>query len=104
MRRLGGLLLAILALLGVLAVPAIPQDEGALRDRIERSKAREQQLSGAVARLGDLLTRTQHDIVVVQGRLAEVEADLAIARARLAATRVRLESERARLARLRRRL
>ena len=102
--RPAGLIVAVLALWAVLPVPAISQDEGSLRDRIERSKAREQQLSGAVARLGDLLTRTQHDIVVVQGRLAEVEADLAIARARLAATRVRLESERARLARLRRRL
>jgi len=85
-------------------VPAISQDEGTLRNQIERSKAREQQLSGAVARLTDLLTRTEHDIAVVQGRLTEVEADLAAARARLAATRARLATQRAKLARLRRRL
>ena len=104
MRRLPALVLASLALLGVLAVPAISQDEGALRNRIERSQTREQQLSGAVARLGDLLSRTQREIAIVQGRLSEVEADLATARARLAATRVRLDTERRRLARLRTRL
>jgi peptidoglycan hydrolase CwlO-like protein len=85
-------------------VSAISQDEGALRNRIEQSKAREQQLSGAVARLGDLLSRTEHDIAVVQGRLTEVEADLATARAKLAATRAELATQRAKLARLRRRL
>jgi septal ring factor EnvC (AmiA/AmiB activator) len=103
-RRSAGLVVVLFALWGVLPVPAISQDEGALRNRIERSKAREQQLSGAVARLGGLLARTQREIRIVQGRLTEVEADLAAARARLAATRVRLESERARLARLRKRL
>jgi peptidoglycan hydrolase CwlO-like protein len=85
-------------------MPASSQDEGTLRERIERSQAREQQLSGAVARLGELLGRTQREIAIVQGRLAEVQADLAAARARLAATQARLRSERARLARLRRRL
>jgi septal ring factor EnvC (AmiA/AmiB activator) len=104
MRRISGVVLACLTLLGVLAVPAISQDEGTLRNRIERSQAREQQLSGAVARLGDLLSRTQREIAIVQGRLSEVEADLAAARARLAATRVRLDTERRRLARLRKRL
>jgi peptidoglycan hydrolase CwlO-like protein len=85
-------------------MPASSQDEGTLRERIERSQAREQQLSGALARLGDLLGRTQREIAIVQGRLAEVQADLAAARARLAVTQARLRSERARLARLRRRL
>ena len=88
----------------VLPVPAISQDESTLRNQIEQSKAREQQLSGAVARLSDLLARTEHDIAVVQGRLTEVEADLATARAKLAATRAELATQRAKLARLRRRL
>ena len=102
--RPAGLILAILALWAVLPVPAVSQDESTLRNQIEQSKAREQQLSGAVARLGDLLTRTEHDIAVVQGRLTEVEADLAAAEARLAATRAELATQRAKLARLRRRL
>jgi septal ring factor EnvC (AmiA/AmiB activator) len=88
----------------VLPVPATSQDESTLRNRIERSKAREQQLSGAVSRLSELVTRTEREIAVVQGRLTEVEADLATARARLAATRAELDTQRAKLARLRRRL
>jgi septal ring factor EnvC (AmiA/AmiB activator) len=103
-RRPAGLLLAVLALWAVLPLPASSQDESTLRNRIERSQAREQQLSGAVARLGGLLGRTQREIAIVHGRLAEVESDLATARARLAATRVRLATERRRLARLRKRL
>jgi peptidoglycan hydrolase CwlO-like protein len=102
--RLAGLICAVFALWAVLPVPAISQDESTLRNRIERSRSREQALSGAVARLSDLLSRTQREIGIVQGRLSEVEADLATARARLAATTERLNTQRAKLARLRNRL
>src|ERR1044072_1645389 len=95
-----GLFLAVIALWAVLPLPAVSQDEGTLRDKIERSRAREEQLAGAVARLNDLLSRTQHEIAIVQGRLSEVEADLATARAKLAATTEKLNTQEAKLARL----
>jgi peptidoglycan hydrolase CwlO-like protein len=85
-------------------VPAISQDESTLRNRIEQSRAREQSLSGDVARLSDLLSRTQREIGIVQARLSEVEADLATAQARLAQTQAELNTQRAKLARLRTRL
>jgi peptidoglycan hydrolase CwlO-like protein len=85
-------------------MPAISQDESALRNRIDKSRAREQQLSGAVARLSDLLARTQREIGIVQARLTEVESDLATARERLAETQAELDTQRAKLARLRKRL
>src|ERR1051325_9458861 len=99
-----GLFLAVIVLWAVLPLPAVSQDEGTLRNKIDRSKAREQQLSGAVARLSDLLSRTEHEIVIVQGRLTEVEADLATARAKLAATTEKLNTQEAKLARLKKRL
>ncbi len=99
-----GLFLAVIALWAVLPMPAVSQDEGTLRNKIDRSRAREQQLSGAVARLSDLLARTQREIVIVQGRLTEVEADLETARAKLAATTEKLNTQQAKLARLKRRL
>ena len=47
------------------------QSESALRDRIERSRAHERELSGAVARLDALIARTGREIAIVQGRLDE---------------------------------
>jgi septal ring factor EnvC (AmiA/AmiB activator) len=102
--RLAGLIAGVFALWAVLPLPALSQDESTLRDRIERSRAREQSLSGAVARLSDLLSRTQREIGIVQARLTEVEADLATARERLAQTQAQLNTQRAKLARLRKRL
>src|SRR4051794_38105920 len=102
--RLAGLICGVFALWAVLPLPALSPDESTLRNRIERSRSREQSLSGAVARLSDLLSRTQREIGIVQARLSEVEADLATARARLAATTARLNTQRAKLARLRTRL
>jgi septal ring factor EnvC (AmiA/AmiB activator) len=99
-----GLIVAVLALWGALPTPASSQDEGTLRNRIQQGKERERALSGAIARLDDLLARTQREIAIVQGRLAEVEADLAAAEARLRATQERLAAERRRLTRLRKRL
>src|SRR4051794_31962301 len=102
--RSAGLVVAVLALWAALPLPAVSQDESTLRNKIDQSRAREQQLQGAVARLGDLLGRTQREIAVVRGRLAEVEADLEAAKAGRAATQARLRTERAKLARLRERL
>ncbi len=102
--RPAGVIVAVLALWAALPMPASSQDEGTLRDRIQQGKQREQTLSGAIARLDDLLAQTQREIAIVQGRLTEVEADLAAAEARLRATQERLATERRRLARLRTRL
>jgi peptidoglycan hydrolase CwlO-like protein len=102
--RPAGLFLAVLALWAVNPLSALSQDESTLRNRIDQGRAREQQLSGAVARLNDLLSRTQREIGIVQTRLTEVESDLVTARARLAATRERLNTQRAKLRRLRSRL
>ena len=102
--RPAGVIVAVLALWAALPMPASSQDEGTLRDRIQQGKEREQALSGAIARLDDLLAQTQREIAIVQGRLNEVEADLAAAEARLRATQERLATERRRLARLRTRL
>jgi len=93
---------AVLALAVLLLWPAsaLGQSESSLRDRIERSEAREHALSGAVGRLGELAARAGREVAIVQGRLAAVEADLASAETRLAATRDRLQTGRRRLARL----
>jgi septal ring factor EnvC (AmiA/AmiB activator) len=80
------------------------QSESALRDRIERSREQERELSGAVARLGALIARTGREIAIVHGRLNDVEAELVAAESRLADTRADLRSARIRLLRLRRRL
>ena len=87
----------------VLPASAAAQDESSLRSTIERSRDRERELSGAVARLGTLVARAGREVAVVQGRLTEVEADLAAAEARLAATREELGEGRRRLVRLQRR-
>ncbi len=93
---------AVLVLAVLLLWPgsALGQSESSLRDRIERSKAQEQTLTGAVGRLGELAARAGREVAIVQGRLAAVEADLASAETRLAATRDRLQTGRRRLVRL----
>ena len=102
--RPAGLILAVLALWAVLPMPASSQDEGTLRGRIQQGRERERAISGAIARLDDLLARTQREIAIVQGRLTEVEADLAAAEAKLRETQEQLATERRRLERLRKRL
>src|ERR1044072_8898637 len=102
--RPAGLLLAVLALWALNPLSALSQDESSLRNKIDRSRAQEQQLSGAVAQLSDLLARTQREIGIVQARLTEVENDLATARARPAETRARLSTQGDKLGRLRKRL
>jgi peptidoglycan hydrolase CwlO-like protein len=87
-----------------LSVRAPAQSESTLRDRIERSRDRERELSGAVARLGALVARSGREIAIVQGRLDDVQADLVAAETRLASTRAELRAERIRLLRLQRRL
>ena len=78
--------------------------EGTLRERIERGRERERSLSGAVARLGQLVARSQREVSVIQGRLTAVQSELDAAQARLDSTRVRLRDSRGRLASLRARL
>jgi septal ring factor EnvC (AmiA/AmiB activator) len=95
--------LAAVVLCLVVAAPAAAQDESSLRSRIERSRDREQELSGAVARLGTMVARAGRAVAVVQGRLTEVESDLVAAETRLAATREELFEGRRRLVRLQRR-
>jgi len=102
--RPAGLILAVLALWAVLPVPAVSQSESTLRGRIQQSQARERALSGAIARLDELLARTQREITIVQGRLTEVQAELIAAEARLRAAQERLKTQRLKLSRLRRRL
>ena len=80
------------------------QSESALRDRIERGRSQERELSGGVARLAALIARAGREIAIVQGRLDNVEAELVTAEARLAQTRADLRAARIRLLRLRRRL
>jgi septal ring factor EnvC (AmiA/AmiB activator) len=94
---------AVLVLCALLPAYAAAQDESSLRSRIERSRDRERELSGAVARLGTMVARAEREVAVVQGRLSEVESDLATAEARLAATREELGEGRRRLVRLQRR-
>ena len=94
---------AVLLFCAVLPASAAAQDESSLRSTIERSRERESELSGAVARLGPLVARAGREVAVVQGRLTEVESDLAAAEARLAATREELFEGRRRLVRLQRR-
>jgi peptidoglycan hydrolase CwlO-like protein len=85
-------------------MPAVSQDEGTLRGRIQHSRDRERALSGAIGRLDGLLSSTQREITIVQARLVEVQADLAAAEAKLRATQEELRTQRAKLVRLRARL
>ena len=94
---------AVLLSCALLPAFAAAQDEPSLRSRIERSRDRERDLSGAVARFGTMVARAGREVAVVQGRLTEVESDLAAAEARLAATREELGEGRRRLVRLQRR-
>jgi len=97
----------LLALLGAWAgLPALApgQSGSTLREQIERSRERERELSGAVARLDALIARTAREVAIVQGRLTAVEADLVAAESRLEQTQADLRAERIRLLQLRRRL
>ena len=85
-------------------MPAGAQDESDLRNRIERSRDREQALSGAVRKLDGMLARMQREVTLVQGRLDAVAGDLSRARSQLATTRTELRAEHERLDRLRARL
>src|SRR5215207_487388 len=66
-------ILAVLMLWAGLPARAPAQSEPTLRDRIERGRERERALSGAVARLTELIARTGREIRLVQGRLDEVQ-------------------------------
>jgi septal ring factor EnvC (AmiA/AmiB activator) len=94
-----------LALAGAATQLALAQqDEGSLRDRIERQKGQERRLESAAARLGRLEQATARAVAVLERRLADAQADLARWQARLAATQRDLRATRKRLVRLRARL
>ena len=97
---------ALLAVALALIGPALSgaQSEGDLRNRADRARAREQGLSGDVARLGRLVNKLDNDIAVIERRRAEVQVQLDADRARLATLREELRAERRRVVRLRARL
>ena len=97
---------ALVAVALALVGPALSgaQSEGDLRNRADRARAREQGLSGDVARLGRLVGKLDNDIAVIERRRAEVQAQLDADRARLATLREELRAERRRVVRLRARL
>jgi len=97
---------ALVAVALALVGPALSgaQSEGDLRNRADRARAREQGLSGDVARLGRLVNKLDNDIAVIERRRAEVQVQLDADRARLATLREELRAERRRVVRLRARL
>ena len=97
---------ALLAVALALIGPALSgaQSEGDLRNRADQARAREQGLSGDVARLGRLVAKLDNDIAVIERRRAEVQAQLDADRAKLATLREELRAERRRVVRLRARL
>jgi len=97
---------ALVAVALALVGPALSgaQSEGDLRNRADRARAREQGLSGDVARLGRLVGKLDNDIAVIERRRAEVQAQLDADRAKLATLREELRAERRRVVRLRARL
>jgi septal ring factor EnvC (AmiA/AmiB activator) len=97
---------ALVAVALALVGPALSgaQSEGDLRNRADRARAREQGLSGDVARLGRLVAKLDNDIAVIERRRAEVQAQLDADRAKLATLREELRAERRRVVRLRARL
>jgi peptidoglycan hydrolase CwlO-like protein len=96
------LLTLVLSLLPVASAGA--QGEGTLRGRIHSGKAREHELLGAAARLGELQAKAAHEVAILEGRLAAAQQDLDTAQANLAATQAKLDAARARVKRLRNRL
>lgn len=80
------------------------QDEGQLRDRIEGSQQREQQLGTALQRLTKLSAQVAREVAVLERRLAAAQREADRREAIVARTRADLAEERARALRLRRRL
>jgi len=87
------------------AGPAGGQDGASgLQNRIDRLGGREQRLSGAAARLGQLERATARAVAILERRVAAVQQDLDEAEAVLARTRARREAAQQRTLRLRKRL
>ncbi len=98
--------ITVVVLLALLAGAHVAsgQDEGRLRDRIDRAEGRERSLSSAAERLRRLERATARDVAVLQERLADVAAELQRSETRLRRAEVTLDEQRARLARTRERL
>jgi septal ring factor EnvC (AmiA/AmiB activator) len=86
------------------AATALAQSPGSLQGQIDRGRARERTLGAAIARLGRLQRATEHDIAIIEPRLAAAQTALANAQARAAATLTRLDAARRRAIYLRGRL
>ncbi len=97
-------LLALALGVGVALPSAAQDDSGALRDDVDRARAREQRLSADVGRLDAIAAKVQRQLATLEARRADVQADLDRDEARLATVRTELDGERRRLARLHRRL
>ena len=74
MPRWGRFLLVLVPACALIASVGLPvraaDDPGALRDRIDAVRDREQALSGDVARLGALATRVERQLATLQRRVA----------------------------------
>jgi peptidoglycan hydrolase CwlO-like protein len=77
---------------------------GALRDRIDRSRAAERTIGGAIARLSVLEHAAAADVAVLERRVGDVQAEVAAAAALAARTETELRAARVRAARLAARL
>jgi peptidoglycan hydrolase CwlO-like protein len=97
-------LLALALGVGVALPSAAQDDPGALREDVDRAKARELRLSSDVGRLDAIAAKVQRQLATLEARRAEVQADLDRDEARLATVRTELDGERKRVERLRRRL
>src|SRR3954470_1311872 len=98
-------LLALTLLLALLAAAATgAQGEGTLRVRIRSGQAREHELAGAAARLGELQRKAAREVAILETRLAAVQEELNTAQADLQATQAKLDQARERVKRLRARL
>jgi len=77
---------------------------GSLRSQAQRDRARERSLSGAIAQLGQSISRLEGQLATLRRRHAEVQADLDRDQAKLDRLQTALRAQRTRLARLRARL
>jgi peptidoglycan hydrolase CwlO-like protein len=98
--------IVLLSLVAALAAAAVArgQSEGALRDRVNRGRAQEHALSGAVARLAELERAAAADVAVLERRVGDAQAEVTAAEALATRTEAQLRAARARAARLEARL
>jgi len=98
--------LLLLLIGGAVALPVHSDaaDPGSLREKLDRTKQREQTLASSVARLAASERRLTRQIAALERRRAAIQADLTRDEGRLARVQADLRAERARALRLRQRL